>query len=119
MNSWLYVSLRNEKINEIECSTENLNIYKKEIQEIPKEIQEIPKEIQEIPEEPKEIQEIPEEPKEIQEIPKLNGKSIYISNFEIMYEQITNIGLCYDYLNFENKICIIGIFALLCTTSFT
>ena len=38
-------------------------------------------------------------------------------NFEIMYEQITNIGLCYDYLNFENKVCIIGIFALLCTTS--
>lgn len=115
MNSWLYVSLRNEKINEIECSTENLNIYKKEIQEIPEE----PKEIPEEPKEIQEIQEIPKEPKEIQEIPKLNGKSIYISNFEIMYEQITNIGLCYDYLNFENKICIIGIFALLCTTSFT
>ncbi len=100
MNSWLYVSLRNEKINEIECSTENLNIYKKEIQEIPKE--------------PKEPKEIPKEPKEI---PKLNVESIYILNFEIMYEQITNIGLCYDYLNFENKVCIIGIFALLCTTS--
>jgi hypothetical protein len=123
MNSWLYVSLNNEKIDEIDFSNENINIEDESNEIIEDESNEIIKdELNEIIEdEPKEIIEdesneiIKDKPKKVFNHSKLF--SMYLSNVENMvYEQIINVGICYDYLSFENKICMIGIFAVFCTS---
>lgn len=121
MNSWLFVSLNNENIKEEECSMEELisdtteNItHQEEIDQ--KEDNEEQKIAVNITTNTKE---------ETKNIETFKNKffdqkkilSIYASNVENMvYEQIINMGLCYDYLSFENKICIIGIFAVFCTS---
>lgn len=121
MNSWLFVSLNNENIKEEECSMEELisdtteNItHQEEIDQ--KEDNEEQKITVNITTNTKE---------ETKNIETFKNKffdqkkilSIYASNVENMvYEQIINMGLCYDYLSFENKICIIGIFAVFCTS---
>jgi len=128
MNSWLFVSLNNENIKEEECSmkelisdtTENIT-YQEEIDQ--KEEKE-EKEEKEKKEEKEIVVNInaKEETKNIERFKNkfLDQKkifSIYASNVEnIVYEQIINMGLCYDYLSFENKICMIGIFAVFCTS---
>ena len=102
MNSWLYVSLNNEKIDEIKFSTENIISDETEQEIIEDELNEI-------------IEDKPKDIKKVFNHSKLF--SMYLSNVENMvYDQIINVGLCYDYLSFENKICIIGIFAVFCTS---
>jgi hypothetical protein len=123
MNSWLFVSLNNENVKEKECSMEELisdiseNIIHQE--KIDQNEENDTKEKKEI------VVNITDTKKENKNIENFKNKllyqtkifSIYTSNVEhILYEQIINVGLCYDYLSFENKICIIGIFAVFCTS---
>ncbi len=123
MNSWLFVSLNNENVKEKECSMEEL------ISDISENIthqEKIDQNEENDTTEKKEIVvNITDTKKENKNIENFKNKllyqtkifSIYTSNVEhILYEQIINVGLCYDYLSFENKICIIGIFAVFCTS---